>query len=309
MTLPHTGFGTLLQTHDRFISVIRLAWFKRSFLFKSSLAALVAIALTMAQPSSALQAKITPASPQLGDTLSVMVQSSSNPTVTMGAKTYSTFDQGNNQFRALLPTTPLDRPGKLPLRVNDGQDVQELTVNLKPRSFPTQSIWLPPGKGDNGTDLEFDRVDAFKQIVSPQKFWQGKLLRPNAGEITTGYGVRRYYNGEFAKDYYHRGVDYAGNYGSAVIAPAAGRVALIGRESEGFKIHGNCIGIDHGQGVSSIFLHLSRINVKEGEMVKAGQPIGALGGTGAATGPHLHWGLYVQGLSVDPTPWRYDGFQ
>ncbi len=309
MTLPPMGFA-VLRSRDRVVSVLRLGWFKRSFLIKSSLATLVVIALAaLAQPSRALQAKITPASPQLGDTLSVMVQSSSNPTVTMGTKTYATFDQGNSQFRALLPTTPLDRSGRLPLRVSAGSEVQELTVNLKPRSFPTQSIWLPPGKGDNGTDLEFDRVDAFKQIVSPQKFWQGKLLRPNAGEITTGYGVRRYYNGEFAKDYYHRGVDYAGSYGSAVIAPAAGRVALVGRESDGFKIHGNCIGIDHGQGVSSIFLHLSRINVKEGDMVKAGQSIGALGGTGAATGPHLHWGLYVQGLAVDPSPWRYDGFQ
>ena len=313
MTLPHTGFGARLQKQNRFVSTIWLlsaSWVKRSRLLQLGLAAFVAIALiTLAYPSLALQATITPSAPQLGDTLSIMVQSDSNPTVTMGAKTYATFDQGNRRFRALLPTTPLDRPGKLSLRVNDGQAEQDLTVNLKRRSFPTQRIWLPPGKGDNGTDLEFDRVDAFKQIVSPQKLWQGKLLRPNVGEITTGYGVRRYYNGEFAKDYYHRGVDYAGNYGSAIIAPAAGRVALVGRESEGFKIHGNCIGIDHGQGVSSIFLHLSRINVKEGDIIKAGQTIGALGGTGAATGPHLHWGLYVQGLSVDPTPWRYAGFQ
>ena len=313
MTLPHMSLDARLRKPGCFVPAIWLMGIfrvKRSSFFQLGLAAVVAIALiTGANPSRALQAKITPASPQLGDTLSIVVQSNRSPTITVGAKTYPTFDQGNQQFRALLPTTPLDRPGKLSLRVNDGQAVQDLTVNLKPRSFPTQSIWLPPGKGDNGTDLEFDRVDAFKQIVSPQKLWQGKLLRPNAGEITTGYGVRRYYNGEFAKDYYHRGVDYAGNYGSAIIAPAAGRVALVGRESEGFKIHGNCIGIDHGQGVSSIFLHLSRINVKEGDIVKAGQPIGALGGTGAATGPHLHWGLYVQGLSVDPTPWRYNGFQ
>ena len=310
MTLPH--IVAALQKQNRFVStwLVGISWVKRSPLFQLGLSTFVAIALiTLADPSRALQAKITPASPQLGDTLSIVVQSSGSPTVTMGTKTYSTFDQGNNQFRALLPTTPLDRPGKLSLRVNSGQDVQELTVNLKSRSFPTQRIWLPPGKGDNGTDLEFDRVDAFKQIVSPQKLWQGKLLRPNAGEITTGYGVRRYYNGEFAKDYYHRGVDYAGNYGSAILAPATGRVTLVGRESEGFKIHGNCIGIDHGQGVSSIFLHLSRIDVKEGDIVKAGQTIGALGSTGAATGPHLHWGLYVQGLSVDPTPWRYEGFQ
>lgn len=281
-------------------------------LLQIGLASCVAVALILlARPSQALQAQVSPANPQLGDTLSVVVQAqeSSRPTVTMGSQSYPTFPISNNRFRALLPTTPLDRPGKLTLRVTAGNQTQDLKVTLKNRSFPTQRIWLPPGKGDNGTDYEFDRVDAFKKIVSPEKFWQGKLLRPNKGETTTGYGVRRYYNGEFAKDYYHRGVDYAGASGSAIVAPAGGRVALIGREADGFKIHGNCIGIDHGQGVSSIFLHLSRINVKEGDVVRAGQVIGTLGSTGAATGPHLHWGLYVQGLAIDPAPWRYNGFE
>jgi murein DD-endopeptidase MepM/ murein hydrolase activator NlpD len=269
---------------------------------------LILILLT-ALPSRAVTVQVTPPNPQLGDTLSVVVQAAQAPTVTLGQKTYATFALGGNRYRALLPTTPLDRPGKLSIQVNDGKTTQALTVNLRNRSFPTQSIWLPPGKSADVSDAEYDRVDAFKQIVSAQKFWSGKLRRPNDGPITTIYGVRRYYNGEFANDYFHRGVDYAGDVGSPVIAPAAGQVRLIGREKDGFVVHGNCVGLDHGQGLSSIFLHLSRIDVKDGEMVKAGQRIGALGGTGAATGPHLHWGLYVQGLSVDPVPWRERGFE
>jgi murein DD-endopeptidase MepM/ murein hydrolase activator NlpD len=266
--------------------------------------------ILFAQPSNALQAQITPANPQLGDTLAIVIQAQgpTSPTVTLSAKTYPMFEVAPNRYRALLPTTPLNRPGRLVFKIAAGSQTQELAVKLRNRSFPTQRIWLPPGKDDDGTDYEFDQVDAFKKIVSPQKLWNGKLLRPNNGETTTGYGVRRYYNGVFAQDYFHRGVDYAGNFGSAIVAPAAGRVVLIGREADGFKIHGNCIGVDHGQGVSSIFLHLSRINVKEGDFVKAGQTIGALGSTGAATGPHLHWGLYVHGFSVDPTPWRTQGF-
>ena len=121
--------------------------------------------------------------------------------------------------------------------------------------------------------------------------------------------MRRYYNGQLAKDYYHRGVDYAGAIGSPVVAPASGRVALVGRVSQGFQVHGNTIGIDHGQGVTSTFLHLSRINVQEGDVVQAGQVIGAVGATGAVTGPHLHWGLYVQGQAVDPVPWRNNKFK
>ncbi len=273
---------------------------------------IIASILGVVSPAQALQVQVTPPNPELGDTLSVIIQvnnGSPTPTVSVQQKNYPAFAIGNNRFRALLPTTPLDKPGARLLQVSGDGQVQNLNVQVRSRNFPTQSIWLPPGKDSEGTDAEFDRVDAFKALVTPQKFWDGKLLRPNSGEITTIYGVRRYYNGVFAKDYYHRGVDYAGAYGSPVVAPAAGRVSLVGRESQGFKIHGNVVGIDHGQGVASILMHLSRIDVKEGDFVKAGQVIGALGSTGASTGPHLHWGLYVHGQSVDPVPWRLQGVE
>jgi len=274
--------------------------------------AISAIVLASISPATALLAQVSPNQPQLGDTLTVTIDStaaSTAPTVSLGNRTYPAFPVGNDRFRALLPTTPLDKPGALKLRVSDSNETKELALQLRGRKFPTQSIWLPPSKDQDLSDFEFDRVDAFKKIVSPQKMWSGAFLKPNNGPITTVYGVRRYYNGKFANDYYHRGVDYAGAYGSPIIAPAAGRVVLVGQEAKGFVIHGNCIGIDHGQGVGSIFLHLSQIKVKNGDMVKAGQVIGALGGTGASTGPHLHWGLYVNGQAVDPVPWRNKGFE
>ncbi|XGV98090.1 MAG: M23 family metallopeptidase [Leptolyngbya sp. BL-A-14] len=267
--------------------------------------------IAVTAPVIALQIQVTPTNPQLGDTLSVVITgipSETAPVVTLGNRTYTTFLSGD-RFRALLPTTPLDKPGKLTLQVTSNNETDRFVLQLRGRKFPTQSIWLPPGKDQDLSDFEFNRVDAFKKLVTPQKFWNGPFLKPNGGPITTIYGVRRYYNGKFANDYYHRGVDYAGAYGSPVVAPAAGRVSLIGQEAKGFVIHGNCIGIDHGQGVESIFLHLSRILVKEGDIVKAGQVIGAVGATGAATGPHLHWGLYVNGQSVDPSPWRTKGFE
>ncbi len=273
---------------------------------------IVASILSLVSPVHALQVQVTPANPELGDTLSVMIQvdgSGETPTVSVQQKKYPAFPMGNNRFRALLPTTPVEKPGAREIQVAGDGKVQNLSVQVRSRDFPTQSITLPPGKDGEGTDAEFDRVDAFKALVTPQKFWNGPLLRPNSGEITTIYGVRRYYNGVFAQDYYHRGVDYAGAYGSPVIAPAAGRVSLVGRESQGFKIHGNVVGIDHGQGVASILMHLSRIDVKEGDLVQPGQVIGALGSTGASTGPHLHWGLYVNGQAIDPVPWRIQGIE
>lgn len=284
--------------------------------------------LCLVLPALAMQVQVQPTQPQLGDTIVVVIPAPpasappsgrpnspnpsptpERPTVLFQQKTYPMFPISRDRYRAFLPTTPLDTPGTLSFQVRAGGETQNLSVQLRDREFPTQSIWLGEGGGPEGTDQEFDRVDAFKALVSPEKFWSGPLVRPNQGEITTIYGVQRYYNGEFAEDYYHRGVDYAGGVGSAVVAPAAGRVALVGRVSEGFELHGNTVGIDHGQGVLSILIHLSRIDVKEGDMVKAGQVVGGVGATGAATGPHLHWGLYVNGQSVDPVPWRQTGFE
>lgn len=273
--------------------------------------------------TQAMQVQVQPTTPELGDTISVVVQVAGSadqttaqppappvqPTVSMRQKNYPLFAMANNRYRALLPTTPLDAPGAIPIQVSAAGQTQTPTIQLKDRDFPTQSIWLGEGGGPEGTDYEFNKVDAFKALATPEKFWNGPFLRPSQAEISTVYGVQRYYNGEFAQDYYHRGVDYAAATGSPVVAPAAGRIALVGTLAEGFELHGNTVGIDHGQGVASIMIHLSQIDVKEGDMVQPGQRIGAVGATGAATGPHLHWGLYVNGQSVDPVPWRYTGFE
>jgi murein DD-endopeptidase MepM/ murein hydrolase activator NlpD len=276
--------------------------------------AISAIAMFAPPNAEALQALVVPNNPQLGDTISVtiqMEQSQTNipgkaPVVVMDRKQYPAFLVGKDRWRALIPTTPLDRPGKRQIQVAAGAGrSQNINLQLRDRSFPTQNIWFDANTASTeGTDHEFDRVDAFKKLVTPQKFWQGALLKPNEGPITSGFGVRRYYNGVFANDYYHRGVDYGGDIGSAVVTPAAGQVRLVGTVKQGFRIHGNVVGVDHGQGVESIFLHLSRINVKEGDFVRAGQVVGAVGSTGATTGPHLHWGFYVHGAAVDPVPWR-----
>lgn len=271
---------------------------------------LASFPVTLALPVDALQVQVIPTNPGLGDTVSVVINlnspsNGSNPSVAIGEKTYPAFAIAPNKYRAFIPTTPLEKAGTRTIKISGDGQVQSLALKVSDRNFPVQRITLPPGKaGVDATEYELKRVAAFKALETPQKYWSGPFLKPNAGRISTIYGVRRYYNGTFAKDYYHRGVDYAGAAGSPVTAPAPGRVALVGKVSQGFRIHGNVVGIDHGQGVTSIFMHLSRINVKEGDIVKAGQVIGAVGSTGAATGPHLHWGLYVNGQSVDPVPWR-----
>jgi lysostaphin len=302
-----------IDNHTRETNFNLRSWKRQPMknLFMGILASVFVVLLAL--PVEALSTQVTPSNPQLGDTLSVVINvdnldKSSNPRVVVDENSYAAFAIAPNKYRALIPTTPMDKPGNLTMKVFANGEVRNLAVNLRNRSFPTQRINLPPGKaGVKATEHELERVAAFKKLQTPQKYWSGPLVKPNAGRVTTIYGVRRYYNGKFANDYYHRGVDYAGAKGSPVVAPSAGRVALVGTVSGGFRVHGNTVGIDHGQGLTSILLHLNSIEVKEGDFVKAGQLVGTVGSTGASTGPHLHWGLYVNGQSVDPVPWRFDG--
>ncbi|PSB01672.1 M23 family metallopeptidase [Merismopedia glauca] len=284
----------------------------------NSLAVITAILTTLLaeiSSSQALEVQVEPKNPRLGDTLSVVVkldrgETSNLPTVKLKNQTYKTFTIGSDRYRVLLPTTPLDKPGNWSMEVKNEGEVKKLTVKVANRTFPLQRINLPPGKaGASATPKERAAVKAFKELVTPEQFWNGAFIKPNRGRISSVFGVRRYYNGKFAQDYYHRGVDYAGGLGSPVVAPAAGKVVLVGKEAQGFRVHGNVVGVDHGQGVVSIFMHLNSIKVKEGDFVKPGEIIGTIGSTGAATGPHLHWGLYVQGQSIDPASWRDRGWE
>ena len=265
------------------------------------------VLLAIAIPAKALEVKVMPPNPQLGDTIAVEVSTDdfdTPPRVTVNSQDYPVFEN-NGKYRALIPTSPLNSPGKMTLSVRGDYQTSNIGVWLKNRVFPIQRIQLSGKAGRPATPLELERVSAFKELVTPQKYWQGSFVRPNVSRVSTGFGVRRYYNNVFAQDYYHKGVDYAGGYGSPVVAPAAGKVRLVGREDAGFHVHGNVVGIDHGQGVLSIFMHLQDIDVAEGAMVEAGQRIGTIGSTGASTGPHLHWGLYVNEVAVDPVPWRF----
>lgn len=282
-----------------------LSAFKKPFV----LFILTAAILFLAAPAIAQRVQLSPANPKLGDTISVVIQDASKqgskPTVRMDDRAYPMFAIAPTTYRAFLPTTPLDKPGIRQIQVQVDGQVENLSVNVGDRTFPVQRIRIASSRsgGLEPTQHELDRVAAFRQLVTPEKYWNGPFMPPSRARRSTGYGVRRYYNGVFAKDYYHRGLDFAGAQGSPVVAPAPGKVALVGKLAEGFRLHGNTIGIDHGQGVTSVFLHLSRIDVQEGDLVKTGQVIGAIGSTGASTGPHLHWGLYVNGKSIDPAPW------
>jgi murein DD-endopeptidase MepM/ murein hydrolase activator NlpD len=143
---------------------------------------------------------------------------------------------------------------------------------------------------------ELERIAAARARDTGAGGWRESFIRPASGRYSGFFGSQRIYRGEPAS--YHSGLDIAGGQGAQVIAPASGVVVLAADAP--FTLEGNLLIIDHGQGLNSAFLHLSRIDVREGEAVAQGQPIGRIGATGRVTGPHLHWSLKWHDARLDP---------
>jgi murein DD-endopeptidase MepM/ murein hydrolase activator NlpD len=144
-------------------------------------------------------------------------------------------------------------------------------------------------------DPEVAAVKAARAQVTPWPFWRAPFRWPAVGRISTHFGAQRIYGDVPAA--YHSGMDIAAPSGTPVVAPIPGIVRLARGP---FSLEGNIVILDHGQGLSSAFLHLSAISVADGAIVAQGDEIGRIGTTGRSTGPHLHWGLNWHGVRVDP---------
>ena len=143
---------------------------------------------------------------------------------------------------------------------------------------------------------ELAQIEAARAIESPVEGWRQRLVWPVTGRISGLFGAQRIYRGEPGS--YHSGVDVARPSGTPVVAPADGVVVLAAASP--FTLEGNLLIIDHGMGLNSAFLHLSRIDVPVGTRVRQGQTVGAIGATGRASGPHLHWAMKWRDARIDP---------
>jgi len=143
---------------------------------------------------------------------------------------------------------------------------------------------------------ELAQIVAARARNSDAQGWRQAFAWPATGRISGLFGAQRIYKGEPGS--YHSGADIAKPTGAIVTAPADGVVILAADHP--FTLEGNLLMLDHGMGLNSAFLHLSRIDVKVGDHVTQGQPIGAVGMTGRATGPHLHWSLRWNDAKLDP---------
>jgi murein DD-endopeptidase MepM/ murein hydrolase activator NlpD len=271
----------------------------RAFLPLLTILTLLTVPLYAQQPAVA----VLPATPRQGEPLRISLAESgvTRAHVTWRGKTYPLYqdDGGWSGFAPINSDTP---PGPKRLTVEFTRDGRaerlEKTVNVGAVKWAVQHLTMARNTARlynfPGAKREDAIVYAAVRTESPRRLWHGDWVLPARGRTSTPWGVRRIRSG--APVGRHKGLDIAAPTGTPVSAPAAGRVVLAAT----FKKYGNAVVVDHGQGITSLYLHMSALAVKKGQTLEKGSPIGKVGMTGVATGPHLHWSVYVHGESLTP---------
>ena len=179
----------------------------------------------------------------------------------------------------------------------------EMRLTVAPRAWPVETVGSVPKHAQPDAEFaqlrgpELAQINAARQIETDSNGWRQRFIWPGKGRISGLFGSQRVYaNGEHGDP--HSGVDVALPTGTPVVAPADGVVILAADHP--FTLEGNLLMIDHGMGLNSAFLHLSRIDVRVGDHVRQGQAVGAVGMTGRASGPHLHWSMKWLDQRIDP---------
>lgn len=194
------------------------------------------------------------------------------------------------------------RSAKLVVTLPDGK-VETKVLAVAPRAWQIQRIEkiapalvTPPPEAMARIKREVAMKAAARPTDTPREWFAGRFIWPARGVISGVFGSQRFYNGTPKNPHY--GVDVAAPTGTPIVAPADGIVRLAEPD---MYFEGGLVFLDHGQGVISIMMHMSRIDVKAGQHVHQGDPIGAVGQTGRATGPHLHWAMVWRAAHIDPS--------
>ena len=223
----------------------------------------------------------------------------------LGGQPLTFFPYGDG-YAALAGIDLEVKPGRLTWRVGvvdaSGRPLKASgTLQVRGRKFPVQHLTLPKEMVELDTPT-LRRVEGESKIlrtlyatISPERFWRGRFTKPvGVSDPGDGFGARRIINGLVRAP--HAGVDYSADAGTPVVAANAGRVALVAE----YFFPGRLVVIDHGLGLYTLYFHLERVDVAEGDRVERGQTIGGVGSSGRATGPHLHFAAHLRQARIDP---------
>jgi murein DD-endopeptidase MepM/ murein hydrolase activator NlpD len=205
--------------------------------------------------------------------------------------------QDGDRWKALVGV-PLDtQPG--PLKIHLGE--YPFTVTINAHAYAEQRLTVKNQSHVTPDQAQLERIGAERRIIDAalnnfrRVSVEGvSLAAPVDGRRSSSFGLRRFFNDQPRSP--HKGMDIAADSGTPIKAPRAGVVTATGD----YFFNGNTVILDHGQGYVTMYCHLSEIAVEEGEELALGEVLGAVGATGRVTGPHLHFGTYLNGTAVDP---------
>jgi murein DD-endopeptidase MepM/ murein hydrolase activator NlpD len=252
--------------------------------------------------AASFKAEIYPRRISPGDAFRIKVtggQKLQLPSASLAGKTFYFTGCGENCFVAIGAIDLNAKTGGHSVKVTAGTNQRSVRLSVKKTRFPELRITLPEEKVTlSPEDLEVvkkenERLKAIFQTVST-KLWEGDFIRPLENDTSTVFGAKRIMNGKMIS--IHRGMDIKGCAGEEVRASNSGRIVL----AEELFFGGNTVIIDHGQGIYTVYMHLSKLSVKPDSIVLKGDVIGLVGSTGRSTGPHLHFGVKVQDMNINP---------
>lgn len=212
------------------------------------------------------------------------------------------YREKTNTYEGLMPVKVAQKMGGYTIKIQDynGKTIHTGKVEVTNGGYSRQNIQVSSSmKGHSSAEPgELETISRLKKETGDTLYWSEPLVRPTEDCMNSRFGNLRYHNNKFTGNY-HKGIDLRSPQGRPVKATTGGKVKI----ARTYRLHGGTVGLDHGQGMSSVYIHLSQILVKPGDIVEKGQVVGKVGSTGFATGPHLHWGLFINGHPVNPQPW------
>lgn len=283
-----------------------------NFLFTGILALLAALFFTVplsGMDNKNIDVQIIPKEITQGDAI-LLVLSCPDPTQSImgrwrGKSFFFNRDKNRPVFSSLIGIDLDEAPGEktIILNIADAKgDSSKMPVKftVSKKDFPVQHLTLPSNmvflspESLARVKREKTSVDRLWDLPAVEKKWKKTFIMPVGGTVLSPFGVRRFINN--APRSPHTGIDLRAKAGTPVLASSDGIVAMI---SELF-FAGKAVFLDHGMGIITMYFHLAEIYVNEGENVTQGQVLGRVGQTGRASGPHLHWGVRIQGNRIDP---------